>query len=165
MLAGICIVMASSSSRRLSELLAQVDAPGPGYAELSFFDASMTVTNLGGMCGLKAVPSLCANYESRELRYANLGINNEGFSVDLRITNTSEYVEWNAGNTGCGDTDNTGCGDFGMINIRSNEPVGLEFCFVKGGTDELQDMGEYRVSRSAGSNPRIGRDALLFRLL
>ena len=111
---------------------------------------------------MKAVPSLCANYESRELRYANLGINNEGFSVDLRITNTSEYVEWNAGNTGCGDTDNTGCGDFGMINIRSNEPVGLDFCFVKGGTDELQDMGEYRVSRSAGSNPRIGRDALLF---
>ena len=29
---------AQTSSRRLSELLAQVDAPGPGYAELSFFD-------------------------------------------------------------------------------------------------------------------------------
>ena len=137
---------ADANGRQLTELLATVDSPGAGYAELRFFTANLATNNLGGMCGPGSgadAPSLESNPcegQMEELRYANLGINSEGFAVDLKVTNLTAYLPFNAASNGI-------FGEFGMINILGNEPVMLEFCFVKSGYATCQHTSTAQRSR------------------
>ena len=114
--------------------------PTPGVSPLTFATSQITVGNLGGMCGKKCEQAnydtstgtcgyvdtgsyACSSDDPQQLYYANLGTTDSGTAVDLRVTNMSSYLPWNADASGVN-------GEWGNINVIGNEPVFLEFCFI-----------------------------------
>jgi len=67
-----------------------------------------------------------------EIRYSNVGTLN-GDSIDLVVTNNTEYSAWTVTNNGLSDC-------FGKINIRAPSTVTLTFRFVRSGTNDLVEL-------------------------
>ena len=68
-------------------------------------------------------PPECSPDDEQMMLLTGVGQTTSGISIDLRITNQSAYVPWNANQNGLN-------GDWAEINVVGNEPVRFEVCFI-----------------------------------
>jgi hypothetical protein len=147
----------------------------PGVSPLTFLEATVATNNLGGMCGKRCEQAnydtstgtcgyvdtgsnACSSDDPQQLYYANLGMTDSGITVDLRVTNMTSYLPWNADASGVN-------GEWGNINVIGNEPVFLEFCFIDAGTGEPTELQEFMFTwvdmddAASGYNEQISFNA------
>ena len=92
------------------------------FTSISFDNASLVHSNLGGMGGRCSTPGLCLELETpttpRQLLYEGLGRTSAGSLISMRGVNESEYRAWRYQITGIKrQTFGSITGFFGVINL------------------------------------------------
>ena len=114
----------------------------PGISPPNFATATVSNSNLGGLCGLSCktdqsnydtATGACAYTDTsdpkcdrgaaHEMYFQGLGSTQSGNQVDLRVTNLTEYTPWDSNQNGLS-------GAWGQISILANHPSEFLFEFV-----------------------------------
>lgn len=135
----------------------------PGVTPFDFAGASVSNSNLGGLCTLvcddyDTSTGVCVSYNAvsggpacnaaeHRLLFGSLGESRDGRKVDLRVTNTTDYFVWDSNENGRSGTN----GSWGQINVLGNHVV--EFLFES--IDAVRSLAHATAGpRAAGRVPR-----------